>query len=77
MKLPTISDYQKTNIRNIRPGDVVLYNMHDTTVGVSDIRYSPFMGLTLFGDCYALGTKPVMKRIINTPKIPLTVGTKP
>ena len=35
--------------------------------GIScDIRDGGFMGRTIFGDCYALGTKPVKKVNITT-----------
>ena len=48
-----------THISNIRPGNTVVINDQLRTVCASDIKHG-FMGRrTLFGDCYALGNKPV------------------
>lgn len=50
-----------THISNIRPGDTVVINDQLRTVCASDIKRDGFMGATLFGDSYALGTRPVSK----------------
>jgi hypothetical protein len=49
----------KTHIDMIRPGDTVLYNGELRTVCKLDIKGGGFMGATLFGDSYRLGTVPV------------------
>jgi len=50
---------KKIHISDVRPGDIVNHNGAMRTVSQSDIRRSEFMGVTLFGDCYRLGYKPV------------------
>jgi len=52
---------ENKHIDEIRSGDYVLHNEEVVTVGRRDIKLSEFMGTTLFGDCYHLGTKPVKK----------------
>ena len=53
-----------TNIKNIRIGDRIIDNDGKTkTVSKGNIKYNEFMGLTLFGDCYKLGTQKVRKLI--------------
>lgn len=47
------------HISFIRAGDAVLHNGKVQTVSRSDIRRSEFMGITIFGDSYHLGNKPV------------------
>lgn len=51
------------HISDVRPGDTVIHGGTLRTVCASDIRRSEFMGLTLFGDCYQLGHKPVVLAI--------------
>lgn len=48
-----------SHIDMIRPGDTVLHNGELRTVCKSDIKSGGFMGVTLFGDSYRLGTVPV------------------
>lgn len=56
----------KTHIDMIRSGDTVLHNGELRTVCNSDIKRGGFMGTTLFGDSYRLGTVPVqLARIIR------------
>ena len=55
-----------TNIDLIRPGDVVKVGEELRTVSPSDLRQG-FMGKTLWGDSYKLGTRPVSLVIIETP----------
>lgn len=50
---------RKIHISDVRPGDTVIHDGALRTVSRSDIRRSEFMGVTLFGDCYRLGYKPV------------------
>ena len=61
-----------THIDNIRAGDIILHDNKEQTVCHKHIKRNSFMGITIFGDSYHLGTKPVMKKLIDTPKIPLT-----
>lgn len=51
--------HQTCNIVDVNPGDTVLHDGIETTVCRTDIRKCHFMGVTLFGDSYRLGTKPV------------------
>lgn len=48
-----------THINTIRAGDTVLHNGELRTVCNSDIKRGGFMGASLFGDSYRLGTLPV------------------
>lgn len=47
------------NIHDVRVWDTVEHQGKLMTVGINDLKYGEFMGLTLFGDSYALGHKPV------------------
>lgn len=49
----------KRHISIIKAGDIVVINGELKKVGKNDIKYSSFMGITLFGDCYQLGYKLV------------------
>lgn len=53
----------ETHISLIDAGDTVVVNGELTTVCKKDIRRCSFMGLSLFGDNYNSGTKPVRKAI--------------
>ena len=44
------------NISEIVPGDTVMLNGHEQTINKSHIKDDSFMGRTLFGDTYRLGT---------------------
>lgn len=48
------------HVSNIRVGDTVLHNGRLMTVGRNDVKRG-FMGHTIFGDSYRLGTLPVTK----------------
>ena len=50
-----------THINMISPGDTIEHNGVITTVCAHDIKGDSFMGVTLFGDSYHLGHKPVKK----------------
>lgn len=54
-----------THINMIRAGDTVLHNGKLRTVCNSDIKFRGFMGTTLFGDSYRLGTVLVQLACIN------------
>ena len=58
-------EYQKVHISTIKQGDVILHNGELITVSRDYIKRDPFMGLTLYGDSYNLGNKPVIKVIIK------------
>lgn len=58
----TITEVHKSEIK---AGDVIMVNGILRTVCNNNIRNDEFMGLTIFGDCYKLGRKPVQKAIIN------------
>jgi len=51
----------KAHISQIRPGDTVLQNEELKTVGKKDIKKDSLLGVTLFGDSYHAGHKPVLK----------------
>lgn len=44
-----------THISTLKTGDTVLHDDKLMTIGKGDIKRSEFMGLTLFGDSYAMG----------------------
>lgn len=52
---------KEVHIDSVRVGDAVEHDGELRTVCKKDIHYNSFMGTTLFGDSYALGTKPVRK----------------
>ena len=49
------------NIKEIKHGDTILHNGEFHTVDRTHFKNCPFMGLTLLGDSYNLGYKPVKK----------------
>ena len=51
---------EKRHISRIRTGDAILHNNKPMTVCRDDIKRSDFMGISIFGDCYRLGTLPVL-----------------
>lgn len=51
----------EVHISQISVGDTVEHEGKITTVCAKDIRRDRFMGLTLFGDSYRLGYKPVKR----------------
>ena len=46
------------HISQINVGDIVIHNGEEKTIGKNDLK-SGFMGITLFGGSYRLGTIPV------------------
>ena len=59
-------EIEEVNIASIKAGDTIEHEGVMRTVCHYDIRDGGFMGRTIFGDCYALGTKPVKKVNITT-----------
>ena len=53
-----------TDIKDIKIGDTIIDNDGKIKlVSKGNLKYNKFMGLTLFGDCYKLGTQKVRKLI--------------
>jgi hypothetical protein len=53
-----------TDIKDIKVGDTIIDNDGKIKlVSQGNLKYNKFMGLTLFGDCYKLGTQKVCKLI--------------
>jgi len=50
---------KKVHISEIKAGDAIIHNGELVTVSVCDIKTCKFMGITIFGDSYNLGYKPV------------------
>ena len=52
------------DIQEIKIGDTIIDNDDKIKlVSQGNLKYDKFMGLTLFGDCYKLGTQKVRKLI--------------
>lgn len=49
----------------IKHGDVILHNGKEMTVSRENIKFSSFMGRTIFGDSYNLGNKKVLRGFYN------------
>lgn len=61
-----IKNAVEVHISTIRPGDTILHRDGQIrTVCPKNIKYSSFMGISLFGDNYNSGTKPVKKLLIE------------
>jgi hypothetical protein len=52
------------HISLIKNGDTVIHNGNEMTVNNHDIKFG-FMGTTLFGDSYRMGTIPVQVVVFN------------
>jgi hypothetical protein len=52
---------ENVHISLVKHGDTVMHDGEILTVDKNSIRKCPFMGRTLFGDCYRLGTKLVQR----------------
>lgn len=62
-----IKNAVEIHISQIQPGDTILHTDGEVrTVCRSNIKVDNFMGITLFGDSYRLGTTPVKKLSIIT-----------
>lgn len=51
----------EVHISEISAGDTIKHNGVDMTVCKKDIKYCSFMGISIFGDTYQSGHKPVLK----------------
>lgn len=61
-----IKNAVEVHISEIRPGDTILHiDGKIRTVCRNNIRKDNFMGVSLFGDTYRLGTIPVKKLLIS------------
>lgn len=54
---------EEVHISSVRRGDIVFHDGKARTVGKKSLRHDMFLGYTLFGDPYLLGTKPVIRFI--------------
>ena len=52
---------EEVHISRIMPGDTIYHNGKEMTVCKKDITRDDFMGISIFGDCYRLGTTPVLR----------------
>jgi hypothetical protein len=52
---------ETVHISQIRGGDTILHNGVVMTVSYNNIKYSEFMGVTVFGDSYCSGYKSVIR----------------
>ncbi len=53
--------FTMVHISQIKVGDVIDRGGKETTVCAHNIKYSEFMGITLFGDSYKLGYQLVKR----------------
>jgi len=56
---------KEVHISTIKAGDTVNHNSEIKTITPKDINYSTFMGYSIFGDSYRIGTKLVKKVIFK------------
>lgn len=56
------------HVSAVMPGDCILHDGKMKTVGRKDIKRSDFMGTTIFGDSFNLGTKAVVKMEYTDPR---------
>lgn len=60
MNIPSNIKITEVHISVIKNGDTIIFNDGLlTTVGHSNIKRCPFMGITIFGDSYKLGHQKV------------------
>ncbi len=52
---------ENVNIKTLAAGDTIRHLGHLRTVCQADLRNDAFFGLSVFGDSYNLGQKPVEK----------------
>ena len=60
---------EDVHISLVSAGDTVIHNGKLMTISKPDLKRDPLMGVSLFGDSYNLGTKPVTKVTFLTAKI--------
>lgn len=56
----------EVNINQVRPGDYIKHQGKVVGICSKDIKYNSFMGITVLGDSYNLGHKPVIMVLIHT-----------
>lgn len=56
---------ETTHISNVNIGDTIIHNDEIKTISGNNLKKDSFMGITLFGDSYSLGYKPVKRVIFN------------
>ncbi len=61
--MDNIDKFEEVHISKIRAGDAIVHQGKVRTVSNNDFGESAFMGVTIFGDSYRLGTTTV-KRVI-------------
>lgn len=68
IKAVTMMFYEivETHVSDIKCGDCIMERGILVTVSKNQIKRDPFMGITIRGDSYHLGRKPVMKAVIKT-----------
>ena len=59
---------EEVHISTINWGDTVHHDGHERTVGKKDIEHNTFMGSSLWGDSYRLGSILVKKIIFKSTK---------
>lgn len=57
---------RQVHIDTVRVGDVIIHEGKERTVNRNNIKYNSFMGVSIFGDTYQLGRKPVHKLFWET-----------
>jgi len=55
---------EEKHISTIRHGDLIVHEGVLSTVCDNNIKRDSFMGLSIFGDCYRMGCKPVLKATV-------------
>ncbi len=50
----------KTHISKVRSGDTIFHQGEIKTLTDCNIKNCPFMGISIWGDSYQLGNKPVI-----------------
>jgi hypothetical protein len=63
--MKTATTIENVHISRVSNGDTIEHEGKLTTVNTNNIHRDSFMGITLFGDSYNLGTKPVKKITFN------------
>lgn len=59
--------YKEIHISEVRPGMTIYHNDQFATVGKNDITKDKFMGLSVFGDTYKVGTRPIVMILFKVP----------
>lgn len=61
MPLPINAHLENVHISKIKVGDIILHHEELRTVCANHIKWSAFMGRSIFGDNYHSGYKSVIK----------------